>query len=112
MKPAGYIVQQHTERLSRTVKAYKKWAERIPSVYREEVLGEQGPVPLDAGVDPNCLARLKHYRSLIPMAQEARKPIFHLTAADGAIGNHASAASDSRKHFKELADVILAQILI
>lgn len=112
MKPAGYIVQQHTERLSRTVKAYNKWAERIPSVYREVVLGEQGPVPLVAGADPNCLARLKHYRSLIPMAQEARKPIFHLTAADGAIGNHSSAANDSRKHFKDLADVILSRILI
>ena len=31
---------------------------------------------------------LKHYRSLMPMAIEARKPIFHLKSADGALGAH------------------------
>ena len=111
MKPAGYIVQQHTERLSRPVKAYNKWAARIPAVYREKVLGEAtaGEIPT-IETDPHCLARLKHYRSLIPMAQEVRKPIFHLTTADGAIGSHSSAVSESRKHFRSLADAILGRI--
>ena len=44
----------------------------------------------------DCIARLKHYRSLVPMAQEAHKPIFHLTTADGAIGNHAQAVEIAR----------------
>lgn len=111
MKPAGYVVQQHSERLSRPVKAYNKWAARIPAVYREKVLAE---APSDGiptiETDPHCLARLKHYRSLIPMAQEVRKPIFHLTAADGAIGNHSSAVGDSRGHFRSLAEAILGRI--
>jgi len=31
MRPAGYILMQHSERLSRPVQAYKKWADRISS---------------------------------------------------------------------------------
>jgi hypothetical protein len=111
MTPAGYIVQQHTERLSRPVKAYNKWAARIPSLYREKVLGlPPSKKSFDVESDPHCLARLKHYRSLIPMAQEVRKPIFHLTAADGAIGNHSAAVAEAGKHFRSLAEGILSKI--
>lgn len=60
--------------------------------------------------DPECLARLKHYRSLVPMAQEARKPVFKLTAADGAIGNHSQAVAEARGHFQALARKILGRI--
>lgn len=109
MRPVGYIVQQHTERLSRPVKAYNKWAARIPSVYRTSILGTLSEnIPLES--DPYCLARLKHYRSLVPMAQEVRKPIFHLTSADGAIGSHSYAVSDARKDFMALAQRILGEI--
>jgi cellulose biosynthesis protein BcsQ len=109
MQPVGYLVQQHTERLSRPVKAYNKWAARIPSVYRDSVLGVPlAEVTLES--DPHCLARLKHYRSLVPMAQEVRKPIFHLTSADGAIGSHAYAVADARKDFMTLAQTILGNV--
>lgn len=109
MQPVGYIVQQHTERLSRPVKAYDKWAARIPSVYRSSVLDvPDEKVGIDA--DKHCLARLKHYRSLVPMAQEARKPIFELTSADGAIGSHSYAVSDARTDFQKLAHAILGRI--
>lgn len=109
MQPAGYVVQQHTERLSRPVKAYNKWAARIPAVYRESVLDTPlENIPLES--DPHCLARLKHYRSLVPMAQEVRKPIFHLTTADGAIGSHSYAVTEARYDFMALAQTILGRI--
>ncbi len=57
--------------------------------------------------DPLCLARLKHYRSLVPLAQEARKPIFQLTSADGAIGGHSYAVQEARGDFGTLAQRIL-----
>ena len=41
------------------------------------------------------------------MAQEARKPIFHLTTADGAFGGHATAVGDAREDFRRLAIRIL-----
>ncbi|MEK6747581.1 MAG: AAA family ATPase [Pseudomonadota bacterium] len=109
MTPVGYVIQQHVERLTRPTKAYNKWAERIPATYRKSVL-DVADVGGTLATDPHCLARLKNYRSLVPMAQEVRKPIFHLTAADGAIGGHASAVSAARKDFGELAKKILTQI--
>ena len=109
MQPEGYILMQHMERLSRPVKAYKKWVDRIPDTYRESVLGSNLG-DLSKGNDGNCLARLKHYRSLVPMAQEVRKPIFQLNSADGAIGSHAQAVRDAWSDFKALAVAIEAKI--
>ena len=44
----------------------------------------------------------------MPMAQEARKPIFHLKPADGALGAHAKAARDARLDFEIVAKSIAA----
>lgn len=104
MRPLGYVVMQHAVRLDRPVRAYAKWMGRIPAAYAEHVMDERqasGHSPADK--DLNCLATLKHYRSLMPMAMEARKPIFALTPADGAIGAHATAAMECRKDFERLA---------
>ena len=105
INPVGYIVMQHAERLSRPVRAYERWAERIPADYSFEVLGESHSLTSDA----HMLARVKHYRSLMPMAQEARKPMFHLTSADGAIGAHTRAVAEARENFSKLAFELLAR---
>ncbi len=60
--------------------------------------------------DPYCLTTIKHYRSLMPMAQEHRKPIFNLTSADGAIGSHANAVQDAKRDFDGLARGITKEI--
>ncbi|CAK0764076.1 Chromosome partitioning protein [Gammaproteobacteria bacterium] len=110
MQPIGYLCQQHSVRLDRPVKAYDKWVQRIPQVYRESVLNQQTTGTIKQQDDPYCLATIKHYRSLIPMGQEHRKPIFNLTSADGAIGSHANAVQDAKKDFKQLAGKIAAQM--
>ena len=109
MAPLGYVVQQYNERFSRPLNAYDRWAARIPGVYRESVLSDKTTPPRMTD-DPLCLAGLKHYRSLVPMAQEARKPIFQLTAADGAIGSHSYGVQEARKDFTSLAQSILDRI--
>ena len=53
---------------------------------------------------------MRHYRSLVPMAQEYRKPIFKLTTADGAFGSHAAAVADARADYRALAEKIIARI--
>ena len=112
MEPVGYVVQQHSVRLSRPVRAYDKWVNRMPEEYARNLRGDkEGPYPATPTEDEeHALATVKHYRSLVPMAQEARKPIFHLTAADGAIGSHAAAANDARQDFKNLAKKIIQRI--
>jgi len=110
MQPVGYLCQQHGVRLDRPVRAYDKWVQRIPAVYRQAVLAEPQVEGLKPEADPYCLATIKHYRSLIPMGQEHRKPIFTLTSADGAIGSHANAVTDAKQDFKQLAIKIAKQI--
>ena len=56
------------------------------------------------------IATVKHYRSLVPLAQEARKPIFALAPADGAIGSHATAARDAFGDFQALANEIVRRV--
>jgi chromosome partitioning protein len=103
MQPAGYIVMQHGMRDSRPVAAYQRWMDRIPGVYREAVLGQSIVEPPQVQADLNNLALLKHYRSLMPMAMEARKPIFYLKPADGAIGAHVQATKNCYDDFLALA---------
>ena len=103
MEPAGYIVMQHAVRLDRPVKAYERWTRRIPETYRQEMLEDPTEGSLDPKDDPACLASLKHYRSLMPLAQDALKPMFQLKAADGALGAHVSAVQSCYNDFKSLA---------
>jgi len=46
----------------------------------------------------------------MPMAQEARKPMFLLKPADGAIGGHQTAVSNCRDDFKALTKRILTSV--
>ena len=103
MMPIGYVVMQHAVRLNRPVKAYERWMDRIPDAYSNFVLGESAPHWRFIDDDSNCLATLKHFRSLMPLAQEARKPMFELRPADGAIGGHANAVQDCYRDFRALA---------
>lgn len=112
IEPIGYIVQQHSERLDRPVKAYAKWIKRIPSTYAEVVLDSSLNFDVDVNNDPNCLALIKHYRSLMAMAQEARKPMFHLKPADGAIGGHIQTVQGAYRDFRTLAKKIAERIRI
>jgi chromosome partitioning protein len=79
-------------------------------MYRQSVLDENKVTNIQPTEDLYCLATIKHYRSLIPMAQEHRKPIFHLTPADGAIGSHANAVQSAKKDFRNLAALIAEEI--
>jgi cellulose biosynthesis protein BcsQ len=111
MQPLGYVVQQHSVRLDRPVKAYDKWIKRIPDGYAQYLLGQADHDQVDDPArDENCLATLKHFRSLVPMAQEIRKPIFKLTAADGAIGGHAASVTDAATQFRQLAQAIAKRV--
>lgn len=111
MDPIGYVVQQHTERLKRPVKAYKRWLDQIPALYRKSILNET-MLPNSSEDDEHLLATVRHYRSLIPMAQEVKKPVFLLTPADGAIGSHARAAKEAYKEFRQLVDRISGKIRV
>ncbi len=107
MLPIGYVVSRHSVREGRQVKAFRNWLDRLPGIYREKVEGSSGSdEPIEIDSDNRCLAQLKDYRSLMPMAQEARKPMFLLKPGDGAIGGHQGAVRDCYGDFKNLAKLI------
>lgn len=110
MSPLGYVVLQFGIRDSRPVKAYDKWSQKIPATFQDFVIGSPEQSELGYQEDGQCLALLKHYRSLMPMAMEARKPIFHLKAADGAIGAHTYSVKDCEQDFRRLAMRILDRL--
>jgi len=106
----GYVILQFGLRDSRVVKAYDRWAKKIPATYADYILGQKGLQQTNEDGDNHRIAMLKHYRSLVPMAMEARKPIFDLKAADGAIGAHTYAVQDADADFQNLALTILQKL--
>lgn len=107
MTPIGYVVLQHAaKKANEPARAYQRWLDRFPRAFHEELLDDTA---VD-GPDPYCLALLRHFRSLLPLALEARKPVFDLKAADGAIGSHAATAKDAYRAFELLAIAIAERI--
>ena len=104
MRPLGYVVSRLTTFARGTVYSFQRWIDRIPKAYRESV-----DPSLDRSDDQLSLGMLKDYRSLIAMAQEARKPMFKLKPGDGAIGGHQAAVAGAYSDFEALTLSILAR---
>ena len=82
---------------------------RMPSTYAKDVLQESHDSTLTTDTDPHCIAKLKDYRSLMPLAKEARKPMLFLKPADGALGAQTYAVQDAYRDFRELAEKIVGR---
>lgn len=109
MHAIGYVVMRHSVRLDRPARAFGRWIERIPAQYSEHVLGELATDLTEIDEDPNRLAQIKDYRSLMPMAHEARKPMFSLRPGDGAFGGHQHAVQECYRDFSNLTSAILSR---
>lgn len=106
MEPVGYVISRHSVLSGGAVKAFQRWIDRMPATYRES-FGIEARPNLAVTEDEFCLARLKDFRSLMPMAQEAKKPMFFLKPADGAIGGHQGAVRDAYADFAALAKKLI-----
>ena len=104
MKPVGYLIQQHGIRLTRPIEANDRWAKQMPNEYKRHVLGQ---LTDEESETSDCIATMKPYLSLTSLGQDARKPIFKLSVADGAFGSHAAARREAFDDFKGLAEEIL-----
>lgn len=106
MRPLGYVIMQSEMRLDRPVKAYERWLGRIPWVYSVAVLGEN---PNEEDGDRHRIATLRNYRSLMPLAHDARKPMFDLKPADGALGSTQKYVQTCYREIRGLAEGVLAR---
>lgn len=108
MLPGGYIIVQPNLYGGHVTKAYQKWIRRVPSEYARSI-GSSTTIT-DIKKDPRCIGVVKHYRSLMALAHEARKPIFKLLASDGALGSHATAAREAGDDFRTHALGVAARV--
>ncbi len=109
MNPMGYVVMQFGVKDNRPVKAYEQFLNQIPTTFHDVVLGESIQNSIQPSQDPYQLIQLKHYRSLMPLAMKARKPMFLLTPKDGAIGAHLEAVRRCYQDFEQLAKIIASK---
>lgn len=110
-RPLGYIVQQHLARVDRPVAGYARWAEQIPEVFYQDVLAIPFPkTGVTLETDGRCIALIKHFASLVPIAQIARKPIFDLKQADGIGGGQIQSVAKSRREFESLVHEIAKRL--
>jgi len=110
MKPIGYVISRFSVRADRPAKAFARWSSRIPAEFRRLLGGEEAEA-LSVETDPFKLATMKDYRSLMPMAMEAHKPMFSLTPADGAIGGHQKAVQGCFEDYAELVAKVMARMV-
>ncbi len=110
-EPAGYIVQQHLARVDRLPPGHQRWSSQIPSVYMEYVLDRSGDAP-DMEHDPSCVALVKHFASLVPLAQQARKPMFDLKRADGIGGGQIQSVAQCRAVFMSIVRELAGRLQI
>jgi chromosome partitioning protein len=106
MKPIGYVVSRFSTYKGEKSTHFRRWINRVPYAFHRDLLGDHSILPATVEEDESCLAWLKDYRSLMPMAQEARKPLFLLKPGDGAIGAHLSAVREAYFDFRTLAEKI------
>lgn len=102
MQPIGYVIVERP-----AWRAGQKWIDEIPRVYAQEILGRE-EAPRSPDDDASCLAVLHSHRSLISLAQEARKPVFDLKPADGALGSYAPLVMRAHQEFRALAERIVS----
>jgi cellulose biosynthesis protein BcsQ len=104
MTPLGYVIMQPEMRLDRPVRAYQRWLTRIPWVYGTAVLGHDTWPDDDHAYE---IATLRNYRSLMPLAHDARKPMFDLRTADGALGSTQKYVQTCYQEFHSLATQVI-----
>lgn len=107
MAPIGYVIMQPAMRLNRPVRAYERWLQRIPIVYAEAVLDKN---EVSSDDHSHEIATLRNYQSLMPLAHDARKPMFDLKPNDGAIGATADFVRRCYEDFEALALDVAARL--
>ena len=107
VRPLGYIITTPAIALSRRPHA-QRWQAQIPAAFRRTLLETSEPAT-DPSTDPWCLGLMRYHPGLRTLAREARRPMFHLRPADGAIGAQMTAVVRCREDFDRLARTILTR---
>ncbi len=103
MQPLGYVILHPGMHDTRGLGPSVRWMPHIPETFRTAFLGEAktSVPPLDE--DRLALASLRFHKSLMPLARNAMKPMFHLKSADGAMGTLGGAVRMCHRDYMHLS---------
>jgi cellulose biosynthesis protein BcsQ len=110
MSPLGYVVSRFTIYKGDQARHFRRWINRVPAIFHQDILGDDLPAPATVEDDGACLSWLKDYHSLMAMAHESRKPVFRLRPSDGAIGGHQQAVAAAYQDFRSLAQAVAGSV--
>ncbi|WDQ14573.1 ParA family protein [Rhodopirellula sp. P2] len=108
--PIGYIVGHIHQRGRTTTAALQASMQQIPELYHRNILNQELSHRTPLGEDDACLAIIRNFHSLIQLADDAKKPVFDLKPADGAIGAHGGYVQEAYKDFEKLSKKIASRI--
>ncbi len=106
IKFLGYVEQQYITKTDsgtkRAVRAYESILKQIPRAMENKVVA---PINSDKYDSVNYkLGSIPNYYSLIPMSQNAHKPLFSLVNSDGVVGAHYQKVSDFKALMSEISN--------
>lgn len=102
MQSLGYVLMKQTVYLYRPAQTYGRWIEKMPAEYQQSVLEQGEPEATGSDSNDHLLVQVKDYRTLVLLAQEARKPMFKLKPADGVMSGQHRLVHDCYKDFELL----------
>lgn len=109
IKFIGYVTQQYTTKTVEgqriPVKAFEKIIDDIPEAVKIHLANPINRIDMDYE-----LGTIPVFNSVIPMSQNAHKPIFSLSTKDGVVGSHFSKVADFRGIMEEIAHNTLRNI--
>lgn len=108
----GYIRQQHNVRNNEEgmTQGWNIFGQQVDSAIRANIVDKLKPLGQVLTWTDNSynLESIPNFHSLIPYSQQARKPIFDCTSADGLRGAHIAKAAGTRALFDQMANTLIA----
>ncbi len=110
---AGYVTAHFNTYRRQPARAWERWNAEIPARIKRDIVDQLARVdknlivPLNGGYN---IGDMKNYHSLVPLSQAKLKPIFELTAVDGAFGAHISYVRECGRTYTEIAQKVCRKL--
>ncbi len=100
---AGYVVQDRAYYYDRPADIPDRWRDRVRREYEHAIIHEPGVMEQSAPEGARPLASIRYHTGLLPLAEDARKPMFRLTPADGVFDDQNREVTSSYRDFENVA---------
>ena len=100
---AGYVVQDRAYYYDRPADIPDRWRDRVRREYERTIIHEPGVMEQGVSKSVRPLASIRYHTGLLPLAEDARKPMFRLTPADGVFDDQNREVTSSYQDFENVA---------